>query len=326
MLSMKKILLGMICGACVAWSGAAQAADYPSRPITLIVPFTAGGAFDMVARLAAQHLGEEFGKQVIVVNKPGAGGVLGGGIVASSKPDGYTLLMSGTGPISIAPAAYSKMSYKPSTDLVPVAQLTASPFVLVTSEKFEGNSAKDVVNLLKGAPGKYNYSSTGNGTIVQLFGELFKAQTDTDFQQIPYPGGAEATTSILQGEVLFTITNVPNVKGLIDSGRLKALATTGTKRAVCLSSTPTFAESGVPGLELQGWTGVFAPKGTPEPIVRELNQKLAKAMQNPDVVARLAQQCDTPQSPSVEEFARYVQNSDQKWQAIVRRANVHIDN
>jgi tripartite-type tricarboxylate transporter receptor subunit TctC len=323
---MKKMLLGMICAACVAVSGTAQAEDYPSRPVTLIVPFTAGGAFDMIARLAAQHLTEELGKQVVVINKPGAGGALGGQIVATSKPDGYTLLMSGTGPISISPAVYSKMSYKPSSDLVPVAQLAASPFVLVTSEKFAGNSAKDIVSLLKGAPGKYNYSSTGNGTIVQLFGELFKTQTETDFQQIPYPGGAEATTAILQGDVLFTITNVPNVKGLIDSKRAKALATTGTQRASCLSSTPTFAESGISGLELQGWTGVFAPKGTPESIVRLLNEKLAKAMKNPEVIARLAQQCDTPQSPSVEEFARYVQDSDQKWQAIAKRANVRIDN
>jgi tripartite-type tricarboxylate transporter receptor subunit TctC len=316
----------VICGVWVALSGTAQAEDYPSRPITLIVPFTAGGAFDMVARLAAQHLTEELGKQVVVLNKPGAGGVLGGQFVASSKPDGYTLLMSGTGPISIAPAVYSKMSYKPSSDLVPVAQLTASPFVLIATEKFKGGSAKDLVSLLKSAPGKYNYSSTGNGTIVQLFGELFKAQTDTDFQQIPYPGGAEATTALLQGDVLFTITNIPNVKGLIDSNRAKPLATTGTKRAICLPSTPTFAESGVPGLELQGWTGVFAPKGTPEAIVRELNQKLTKVMQNPDVIARLAQQCDTPQTPNVEEFARYVQDSDQKWQAIAQRANVRIDN
>lgn len=305
--------------------GSVQAADYPARPISIVVPFVSGGAFDVIARLAAKRLGDELGGPVVVENKPGAGGTLGGRIVANSKPDGYTILLSGTGPISIAPAVYKNLGYRPAAALDPVIQLTSSPFVLVTSDRFKGSTVKEFVDFLKAEPGKYNYASTGNGTLVHLAGEYFKQQTKTEFEHVPYSGGSQATMSMLANTTLFSITNIPNVLSQIKSGKLKALATTGAKRPAVLDQLPTMIEAGYPGFELTGWVGMFVPAGTDPQIVQKLNAAFAKVMQDPEIRQRMTEQGDEVATNSVADFKAFIEASDRKWQKIAVDAKVEID-
>lgn len=314
-----------ILGAAALAGSSVMAADYPARPISIVVPFVAGGAFDVIARLASRRLGEELGAAVVVENKPGAGGTLGGRLVANAKPDGYTLLLSGTGPISIAPAVYRNLGWRPSEALDPVIQLTSSPFVLVTSDAFKGRTVGDFVDFLKTDPGKYNYASTGNGTLVHLAGEFFKRQTRTAFEHVPFSGGSQATMSMIANTTLFSITNIPNVMAQLKAGKLKSVATTGPSRSVALPDTPTLIESGYPGFELSGWIGIFVPAGTDRDIVRKLNAAFAKVMQAPEIKARLAEQGDEVATGSVAAFTAFIAMSDRKWQKIATDANVKID-
>ncbi len=319
--------LRLFSAACLAFivHAPAMASDYPIRPIKLIVPFVAGGAFDVVARLAAEKLISELGQPVVVENKPGAGGTLGGRITATSKPDGYTFLLTGTGPVSIAPALYDNLGYSPSKDLVPVIQLTTSPFVLTTSPAFKGNTVKELLQLLKSAPGNYNYASTGNGTLVHLAGEYFKNLTHTEVLHIPYSGGSQATTALLSNDVLFSITNIPNVQGQIAAGKLKGLAMTSAKRAQAFPDVPTMIEAGVPGFELSGWIGIFAPKGTPDAIVEKVNAAFATVMKNPGIKERVQAQGDDITTGSVAQFKAYVADSDAKWAKIVHDAHITVE-
>ncbi|WP_428851676.1 Bug family tripartite tricarboxylate transporter substrate binding protein [Imbroritus primus] len=298
---------------------------YPSRPITLIVPFGAGGAFDVVARMTAKQVGEELKQSVVVENKPGAGGTLGGKLVANAKADGYTLLFSGTGPISIAPAVYKNLGYSPAKALAPVVQLTSSPLILAASDKFQGKTVQDFVAQLKASPGKYNYASSGNGTIVHLAGEYFKTQTKTDAVHIPFGGGAQVATSLLAGETLFSITNIPNVRSHIEAGKLRGLATTAAKRSSAFPNLPTMRESGYPQFDLTGWIGIFAPAGTPAAIVEKLNAAYVKAMQDPELKKRLVEQGDEVATGSVAAFTSFVAKSDEQWSKIATSANVKID-
>lgn len=325
MMKGSKLLAVSLFGAMMFGSTVASATDYPVRPVTLVVPFIAGGAFDVVARLAAERLGDELGKSFVVENKPGAGGTLGGRIVANAKPDGHTILLSGVGPISIAPAVYKNLGYSPAKGLAPVIQLTSSPFVLVTSGQYKGASVKDFVGYLQAAPGEYNYASTGNGTLVHLAGEYFKGQTKTEFEHIPYGGGSQATLSLLSGDSLFSITNIPNVLGQVTTGKLKAVATTGSARSAVFPDLPTMIESGLPNFDLTGWIGIFAPAGTPDDVIEKLNGAFAKVMQQPDMKKRLIEQGDEVATGSVKDFQQFVAHSDQTWQAIASDANVSID-
>ena len=303
----------------------AVAAEYPVRPVTIVVPFVAGGAFDVIARLASKQLGEVLGGTVAVDNKPGAGGTTGGRLVANAKPDGYTILLSGTGPISISPAVYKKMGYRPAEVLDPVIQLTSSPFVLATAESFKDTTIKEFVAFLNAAPGKYNYASTGNGTLVHLAGEYFEQQTGTAFAHVPYSGGSQATLSMLANTTLFSITNIPNVLAQIKSGKLKALAVTGSARSTALPTTPTMIESGYPDFNLTGWIGIFVPAGTDKAIVEKLNAAFAKVMQAPEIKARLLEQGDEVSTGSVAAFKTFVTDSDNKWKKIAVDAKVEID-
>jgi tripartite-type tricarboxylate transporter receptor subunit TctC len=316
-----RLLLPLAAG--LGFAAAAGAAGYPDHPVTLVVPYTAG-TMDNLARMIAQRLGPELGQSVIVMNKPGAGGAVGGAFVSRAKPDGYTLLISATGPISISPVVYKDLGYKPATDLAPVVQLTASPFALATSEAFKGNSVKDLIALLKSHPGKYNYASTGNGTIVHLFGEYFKKLTGTQFTHIPYPGGAPATMAMLKGDVLFSITNIPNVQSQIAAHKLKGLATTGATRSPALPDLPTMTEAGVKDFDLIGWFGMFAPKGTPEPILEKINAAVSKVMNDPQVKKLLLAQGDEVHTQSVPEFRAFIAKSDASWAKIARDAHVTV--
>ncbi|PJX25867.1 hypothetical protein CAP48_07490 [Advenella sp. S44] len=302
-----------------------HAESFPQRPVTIVVPFVAGGAFDVVGRLVAEKMSANLGKQFIIENKPGAGGTLGGRQVSQARPDGYTLLLSGVGPISISPAVYKKLGYVPAKALAPVIQLTSSPFVLTTGPSFEGKSVKDLVKFLKEKPGKYNYASTGNGTLVHLAGEYFRGITKTDFEHIPYSGGSQATFALIQGDATFTITNIPNVLSQIQAGTVKGLATTGNQSSRALPDLPTMSEAGVSGFELTGWIGIFAPANTPEDIIETLNSAFVQAMNDPRIKERLQQQGDDVATGSVADFKEFVAQSDAKWKSIAEEANISIN-
>ena len=321
---LSQYLIPLLLGSVVLASQAAPVLAYPIRPVTLVVPFAPGGAFDVVARLVSKQLAGELGQSIIVENKSGAGGTIGGRFVAEAKPDGYTILLSGVGPISIAPSVYKKLGYSPSSALAPVVQLTSSPFVLVVSDQYKGTTVKDFVAFLKAAPGTYNYASTGNGTLVHLAGEYFKNQTKTKFEHVPFAGGSQATMSLLSGDTLFSITNIPNVLAQIKTGKLKALATTGTTRSGSLPNLPTMMEAGFPQFEVTGWIGIFAPAGTPDVAVQKLNKAFNKAMQDPEVKKRLLEQGDEVATGSINEFRNFVARSDSKWQKIATDANISI--
>ena len=324
-MSFFKTVLSLTACAVLATPTIANAQSYPQRPVTIVVPFVAGGAFDVVARLAAERLSADLGQQFVVENKPGAGGTLGGRQVSQAKPDGYTLLLSGVGPISISPAVYKNLGYEPARALAPVIQLTSSPFVLTTGDAFQGKSVSDFIKFLNDKPGAYNYASTGNGTLVHLAGEYFRHATKTDFEHIPYSGGSQATLGLLKGDATFSITNIPNVLPQIRAGKLKGLATTGKQRSIALPDLPTMNEAGVPEFELTGWIGIFAPAETPEDIISTLNAAFAKVMSDPQMKERLQQQGDDIATGSVDDFKAFVAQSDAKWKAIAQQANVSID-
>lgn len=321
----RQALLALAAAAVIVHATDVHANPYPSRPVTLVVPFAAGGAFDVVARLVGERLAAELGQPVIVENKPGAGGTQGGRQVSRAQPDGHTLLLSGVGPVSIAPAVYKNLDYDPLTALEPVAQLTSSPMLLATTPGFTGTTVEDFVRYLKAAPGRHNYASTGNGTIVHLAGEYFKTATGTAFAHIPYAGGSQVTNSLLAGETTFTITNVPNVLGQIRAGKLKGLATTGTRRPAAVPELPTMQEAGLAGFDVTGWIGIFAPKATPQPVIERLNAALNKVLQDPALRQRLEQQGDAIAVGSVQEFQRFLVASAATWKRVAQQANVTID-
>jgi len=326
MMSLHKSLSAVLFSCAVLAVPAARGAEaFPQRPITLIVPFSAGGTFDLVARWAAEKAGAGLGQTMIVENKPGAGGTLGGRMVSQAKPDGYTLLLSGVGPISISPAVYSNLGYDPGKALAPVIQLTSSPLVLATSLEFKGASVGDFVEFLKQKPDAYNYASTGNGTVVHLAGEYFKQSTGTSFEHIPYSGGSQATLSLLKGDANFSITNIPNVLEQIKSGKLKGLATTGRHRSPALADLPTMDEAGLKGFDVTGWIGIFAPAGTPPAVLDKLNAAFAQAMRDPQIKQRLEQQGDNIATGPVADFQNFVAESNVKWARIARQAHVSID-
>lgn len=303
----------------------AQEAAYPSRPVTIVVPFSAGGALDIVARLLAERLRSRFGQSFIVENRPGAGGTAGITSVMRTKPDGYTLLVAATGQIAIAPAVFKNLNFHPLSDLTPVSEMTAGPLLLATSPEFKGNTVGELVRMLKENPDKYNYASTGNGTIVHLAAELFKQRTDTQVTHIPYAGGPQASLALMRGDALFTITNMPNILPHLQGGKLKGLAVTGLKRAKALPQMPTLAESGFPDFDVTVWIGLFGPKELPSAIVAKLNAAVAEAMRDPEIIKKLALQGDEPATGPAEEFTALLQRESNKWGGIVKSANIVLD-
>lgn len=269
-------------------AGSAFAQDYPTKPVRLIVPYVAGGNADIWARTLAQKLTEAFKATFVVENKPGANGGIGADYVAKSAPDGYTLLATASGPITVNPVLYAKVPYDPLRDFAPVAQCVVYQYVLVTLSSSPYKSIQDIVAAARAKPGALAYGSTGVGGGNHLAGELFALKTGTRFNHIPYKGSAPALADLLGGQLAFmfdtVITSVPHIR----SGKLRAFAVSSAKRASSLPDVPTMQESGIPGFDISQWQGILAPAGTPPPIVRRLNAETVKAMHAPDVYERIA--------------------------------------
>ena len=277
-----------VASACtLAATPVALAQSYPTKSIRLICPFPPGGAVDIASRAIANELSKTIGQQVVVENKPGAGGNIGGVEAARAAPDGYTIFMTTSGISAINPALYSKMPFDPNKDLAPVSALVSLNNVLVVHPSVAAKSVTEIIAMAKAQPGKMTYASSGSGTSIHMSGEMFKHLAKVDILHIPYKGSSPALIDMLGGQVMMMFDNVPSALPHIKSGKLRALATTGAKRDATLPDLPTIAEAGVPGYESGVWFGLLVPAGTPRDIVAKLNTEAVKGTKSPEFVKRM---------------------------------------
>lgn len=312
--------------AAVAAVGPARAQDaYPERPITLVVPFPAGGSTDLVARLFAERMSRELGQQIVVENKGGAGGNLGSAQVARADPDGYTILMATIATHALNPALYKSMPYDPVADFAPVSLLAVVPNVLIVNPEFPAKNVAELIALLKAEPGTYSYASSGNGTPLHLSGELFKSLAGVDMVHIPYKGAGPALIDVMGNHVPIMFDNVPSSAGHIKSGKLRGLAVTTKERAASMPELPTMAESGLPDYETYTWNALFAPAGTPQAAIDRLNAAALAAVADGNVQARLKEFSAKPVGSSPDELAQHVNAELAKWAPIVKASGATID-
>jgi len=291
----------------LAWMTGAQAQPYPAKPIRLVVPYVAGGSADITARTLGQKLAENLGVQVLVDNRPGANGMIGTELVAKSPPDGYTLLLVASGPIVVNPSLYPKVPYDPVKDLAPISQVVSFMYVLVVLADSPITGVPELIALAKAKPGELSYGSTGLGGGNHLAGELFALMSGTKLTHVPYKGSAAALADLLGGQLSFMfdtpITSVPHLR----TGKLRAYAVTGLKRAAALPDLPTLDELGMKGFEVTQFQGLLAPAGTDRAIIAKLHQETVKALKSPDVVDRLERQGGNEiVGGTPEEFARLI--------------------
>jgi tripartite-type tricarboxylate transporter receptor subunit TctC len=309
--------------ALAAQCAAALAQGYPNRTIRLIVGFTPGGGVDINARLLAPKLAEFLGQPVIVENRPGAGTNIANELVAKAAPDGYTLLIN-TPAVAINMALYRKLPYDTLRDLVAVSIFSEAPNILVVHNGVPARDAKELVALARAKPGVLNYSSAGSGTTQHLAGELLKLRTGTDIVHVPYKGTAPSLTSLVAGEVDMSFANIPAILQHVKGGRLRPLASTGTKRAELMPDVPTMKEAGV-DVEVTVWYAVLAPAATPREIVGTLANAIMKAARSPDIRQRLLDQGAEPVGSTPEEFDRVLRAEVAKWQEVIGAAGIRAD-
>jgi tripartite-type tricarboxylate transporter receptor subunit TctC len=300
----------------VSWSQA-----YPTKPIRMITPFTSGGATGLLGRSIGEKLTAEWGQAVIVEGKPSAGGIVATQTVASSAPDGYTILL-GTANLSIAPSLYKSLPYDPETALVPIIQFITVPNVIVARAGLPVKNMADVVALAKAQPGKLNYASPGSGSFPHLIMERFKHDTGADIAHIPYKGSPAALVSLVGGEVDLFSSNLADVSALIKAGKVRALAVTSPERFPTLPDVPTAAESGVPGFNAVGWMGFFAPQNTPPAIVDKLNKQIAVIVKAPEMRSWLREQGFEVVANTPQQFAEFLKADAARWSEVVRYSGV----
>ncbi len=306
-------------------SPAAHSQAYPAKPVRIIVPFSPGGGTDIVSRIIAPKLSERFGQQVIVDNRPGAGGNIGAEITVKSPPDGYTLMVGSTSEIGIGPSLYTKLPYDVLRDLVAVTPLAATPMVLVVHPSMPVKTAKDLVALARARPGQINYGSAGTGSGAHMGAELFRYMTKIDIVHVPYKGVAPAITDVVGGQVQVLFTTLPSATAFIKAGRLKALGVASPQRASSMPELATMAESGVPGYEMEYWYGFFAPAATPKDILARIYTDTMEVLRQPDVVANLSKQGVQPTIKTQGEFAAFVRADIEKWAVVVKASGVKLD-
>ncbi|HSQ04691.1 MAG TPA: tripartite tricarboxylate transporter substrate binding protein [Burkholderiales bacterium] len=301
-------------------------ADYPARPLRMIVGFPPGGGADIMARLISEQLGERLGVQVVVDNRPGAGSSTAAGLAAKAAPDGYTLLFSTTS-FTINPNLYQHVPYDPIRDFAPVSQVASSPFVLVVQQSMPVNSIGDLIALAKAKPGTLNYSSGGNGSTGHLAGELFNSMAGVHIQHVPYKGLAAALTDLLGGRVDITLSSLPSCINYIKSNRLKALAITTIRRMPLVREIPTMAEAGLAGYDVDQWYGVLGPAGMPDSAVQAVYGTLAKFLGHPDTALseRFATLGATPVATPPAEFTRFLRSNLALWQKAVKLSGAKVD-
>ncbi|CCN17739.1 tripartite tricarboxylate transporter substrate binding protein [Bordetella bronchiseptica] len=311
-------------GAALLPAGAASADTYPSKPVRLIVPYTPGGATDMVARIVAQHLGARLGQSVIVENKPGAGGNIGSQMVASALPDGYTLLFSTTAN-AINESLYKDLPFDFKQAFEPVTQLVELPNVVITGPDVPVNSIAQVIALAKKDPKALTYASAGTGTSTHLATELFKTMAGVNILHVPYKGSAPAMTDLRGGRVQLMFDNIPSALPQVQAGAVRALAVTSSRRSPVLPDVPTVAEAGVPGYEAVAWHGISVPAKTPAPIVERLSGEIAQLLKQPEVVKQLTAIGATPVGSTPAQFQAHIDKELAKWQKVVAESGASLN-
>ena len=306
----------------------AQPADssssYPNKPVKVVVPYPAGGATDIAARVVFQQVSEATGQQFIIDNRAGAGGNIGAEAVAHAPADGYTLLVATTAH-AINMSLFSNLRYDVIKDFTPVSLLTQGPLVLVATPGFAANNVSELIALAKAKPNTLNFASSGNGQSTHLSGELFNTMSGIKLSHIPYKGSAPALTDVMAGQVPLMFDTMLSAMPFVNSGKLKALAVTSSSRSPVAPNVPTIAESGLPGYEVFAWNGLLAPAGTPKPVLARLSEELKKAMQLPQVKDKFSAQGFAPSWNSPEQFGKFLQNEVTKWAITVKASNAKVD-
>jgi len=314
-----KFLLAMAALAALSTPAAAQ--SWPTKPVRIVVPFGPGGPADVYARILGQELSEVLKQQFIVDNRPGAGAVIGTDIVAKAPPDGYTLLMMSNTHTTNETLLTNK-PYVLMRDLIAVAPVNSSDLVMVVHPSVEAKTLQEFIALAKANPGKLAYASSGPGTPYHMAGELFKAMSGTDILHVPHKGSGEARNDVMGGHVQMMFDAVTAMKGNIDAGQVRALATTGEKRSAVLPDVPKVSEAGVPGYEATIWLGLMAPKGTPPEIVGRLNAEIAKIIAKPAIREAWAKQGAVPMTLSPAAFDAYLRRDIEKWAKVIEQAGI----
>jgi tripartite-type tricarboxylate transporter receptor subunit TctC len=305
-------------------SAAVYAQTYPERPVRVIVPLSAGGSADIVGRVLAQKIGEKLGQQVVIDNRPGAGSIIGTELAARAPADGYTLLLAGSS-FTSAPSVVRKLPYDPLKDFAPITMPANAPGLLIVHPTLPARTVNDLVALARAKPGQINYASPGNGTAPHFAGALFNILAKIDTTHIPYKGAGPAVTAVMSGESQVSFASMPSAIGQVRQGRLRGVAVTSLTRSTAIPELPTVAESGLPGFESGSWQGLFAPAGTPAPIIRTLHRTTVEVVQLPEVIAQLAKDGSEPVGSTPETFAKHVAAELAKWARVAKEARMHVE-
>jgi tripartite-type tricarboxylate transporter receptor subunit TctC len=303
----------------------ALAQAYPARLVRIIVPLPVGNPPDFVARIVAQHLTAAFGQQVIVDNRPGAGGTIGAAAAAKSPADGYTLLLASTTTLSISPSLYANPGYDPATSFAPISLAATAPFLIVVHPSVPARTLKELISLAKSRPGQLNFGSAGSGTPLHIAGEMLNTAAGVQMVHVPYKGVVPAVVDLLSGRIQVMVEQLHPMAQYVESGRIRPLAVASPKRHPQLPELPTTAEAGFPGFEITAWFGLVAPSGTPTDVLRRLNVEVVKALQTKDVREGLFNQGLQPASSSPEEFAAFIAAESARWSRAVKASGAKVD-
>jgi tripartite-type tricarboxylate transporter receptor subunit TctC len=313
----RMVLAGAAALACSASQVTWAQTDYPSKPVRVIVAFTAGGTTDIIARAVGQKLSERLKQSFVIDNKPGGGGNIGTELAARAVPDGYTLIINSVGPIAVNPTLYKKLAINPLVDLVPIVQIADVPNVLVVNPSVPARTIEEFIAYAKSKPGELNYGSTGIGTSSHLSGYMLSKRAGIETTHVPYKG-AEALNDLLAGRLQFMFATIPSVIQHIQAGKLRAIAVTSVKRSRSMPDVPTVADNGFPGFEAGSWFGFFAPKGTPEHVIATMNKAVNDVL--PSLEAQLVREGADPVGGTPQQFAQFIQKEFEKWRVVVRES------
>lgn len=299
-------------------------AQYPTRPVTLIIPFSPGGTNDIVGRVVAQELSKSLGKTVVPENRPGGSGAIGWNVVAKAAPDGYTLLTTDMS-YAIGAGLLPNLPFNPKKDIVPISTVASVPFVMAINPQVPAKTVAEFIALAKSKPGQLNYGSAGNGTNSHLGGELFKQKTGVDIVHVPYKGASAALQDAMGGQIQVIFTALPTALPHIKSGRLKALMVTSENRLPMLADVPSAKEAGQPDMVMDFWAGIAVPAGTPQPIIQQLNKEITAAMKRPDATHTLERQGLSVVADTPEQAAKFMNSEIARWSALIKSANIKAE-
>lgn len=322
-MKMTKIFGALLVGTAMMTSSAMAADNFPSRPVTMVLPFAAGGATDTLARMLSERLTDKMGQPFIVENKPGAGTMLASDYVARAKPDGYTMLMAASS-LSIAPSIYSKVNYDAIKDFAPITQVASVIHILEVNPELPVNNVQELIDYLKANPGKINYGSVGVGTSTHLEGEMFKSMTGVDMIDVPYKGSAPALTDLVAGRTQVMFDAWTSSKPFVESGKLRVLAVTTEKPSPSVPNVPSISDT-VPGFAAMPWLGLVAPAGTPAPIVNKIYDNVVEVLQEPAIQQKMQDLGLDIIGNTPEDFATFIAQDLQTWAKVVKDANIKLN-